>query len=416
MIRPAALIDSRRWEARPSRLWIGACAPLRRWRLRRLGVRSIEVHGREHVRRALSRGEALIVAANHPSYADPHCLFEALPHGPHPWIWLTASELFSELGRLGRRALQRHGCMSVERDGANAVALREALGHVLAGRPLALFPEGYVHHTPNQPARFDPGAARLALLSARRAGVAWLAPCAIRYEHDAASSLGARRVVEDCERRLGLESSAGGLFSRLRRIREAHLERLERDHGCEPRSGDAAQRAARLADDLCERVERELRLDGPASASIHWSERLAQLRRRVRDPEFTLDALARAAALEQLHLAHGLRSWAFDALEGHDDLERAAAAIAQLEEELLQRPRARGIGPRRAVVCFGPAFEVRPHDDLSATVARLEQRVVELLREPVSRAAEAGDVPRSPRGLEFERIGHGRVRFGMRED
>jgi 1-acyl-sn-glycerol-3-phosphate acyltransferase len=102
------------------------------WRAFRLGFRARAV-GLEHVP---PRG-ALLLASNHVSVLDPPAVGASLVRPIH---FLAKAELFKVpgLGWLIRR-LNSH---PVERDGADAGALRLAAGLLKAGQGLLVFPEG----------------------------------------------------------------------------------------------------------------------------------------------------------------------------------------------------------------------------------------------------------------------------------
>jgi 1-acyl-sn-glycerol-3-phosphate acyltransferase len=108
--------------------------------------------GREHV----ARQGPLILASNHVSHLDPPIVGAG---APRPLDYMAKSELF-EIPLFGRliRALNAH---PVEREGADARALRHALLLLRRGRALLVFPEG-TRGSPGRLGRGRPGAGMLA--------------------------------------------------------------------------------------------------------------------------------------------------------------------------------------------------------------------------------------------------------------
>jgi len=143
------------------------------------------VRGVEVVRAAVGRGEGVLITPNHPGHADAYAMFEAADAAGRPFYFMSAWQVFEMQGAVGRWLLTRHGCFSVDREGADKEAFRTAVEVVRERRePLVVFPEGEVYHQNDRVTPFRDGAAAIALSAARKAARRIVAvPCAIKYAY-----------------------------------------------------------------------------------------------------------------------------------------------------------------------------------------------------------------------------------------
>lgn len=388
MIRSDDTPPTRAWTAALSPLCVRASRPWRRRLLRRLhGVAEVRARGLSHLRQVAAAGRGVLITPNHPRYADPLVMLEVGDRAGLPAHYLTAREMFEGAGPFARWVMRRHGCFSVDRDGHDVRALREAVNVVAQGRhPLVIFPEGYVYHRNGRLVPFRSGAAAVARAAARRAGhpIAWL-PCAIGYEHVADPSAELSGAVATLERHLELEPDAGvPLYLRVRRVCAEVLVREERRRTHGAGSGPLRRRTTSLAMTVLSTVEEELGL-GRATGSI--PERVTAARRGAL--ALLADASSREAAeamLEDLHLVVQLYSYPPGYLSERPTTERLAETIARLEEDVLGIRMGRPRGLWRATVDFGAPVQVLPDrgagQDLTAAV---ERGIHELLGLPAAR-------------------------------
>ena len=126
------------------RLW----RPLRRRTLRRAQqLKSIEVRGAEPVRKALDEGAGVLITPNHSFHYDSYVLMEAVEQlGRLPYI-MSAWQVFAQGGRFQSWVMQKHGCFSIDREGADMRAFRLAvdlLEDVFGVVQLFSYPGNYV--------------------------------------------------------------------------------------------------------------------------------------------------------------------------------------------------------------------------------------------------------------------------------
>lgn len=143
------------------------------------------MRGAEVVRAAVDGGRGVLITPNHPGHADAYAMFEAADAAGRPFYFMSAWQVFAMQGAIGRWLLTRHGCFSVDREGADKEAFRTAVEVVRERRePLVVFPEGEVYHQNDRVTPFRDGAAAIALSAARKAARPIVAiPCAIKYAY-----------------------------------------------------------------------------------------------------------------------------------------------------------------------------------------------------------------------------------------
>ena len=371
-----------RWEARLSPLVIRLTRALRR---RRAATRErligVEVHGAEIVREAVQRGQGVLITPNHPGHADAYIMFEAADAAGTPFYFMSAWQVFALQGPVGRWLLTRHGCFSVDREGADKEAFRTAVEIVRAKRePLVVFPEGEVYHQNDRVTPFREGAAAIALSAAKKATREIVAiPCAIRY----------RYVQDPMPQMLDLMSRLEEkvlwrprpdlpLPQRIYRFAEALLALKEIEHVGQTQEGTLPLRTTMLADHVLRGIEGRYGLASPAGGSnlagsvpVRIKEaraaalkRLAELDEGGAPPRETAsgslpedasgDPRARIAhVLDDLFLVLQAFSYPGDYVDERPTVERLAETLDKFEEDVLGATTATVRADRRATVTFG---------------------------------------------------------------
>jgi 1-acyl-sn-glycerol-3-phosphate acyltransferase len=132
------------WSPKLSPAWVRFWRPVRRWTQRHeQHLRAIEVRGLEHLQRADAQGQGVLITPNHVHYADVFVLAEAADRLGRPYYFMSAWQVLGMASPLRRWILRQHGCFSVDRDGTDLRAFRQAV-EILETRsyPLVIFPEG----------------------------------------------------------------------------------------------------------------------------------------------------------------------------------------------------------------------------------------------------------------------------------
>lgn len=365
--------------------------------LRQQGIVSIDAEGGEHVRDAISAGQGVLIVSNHSFHYDSYVLIEAalrtgwLPH------FLTAWQVFALTGPWGKWLLQRHGCFSINREGVDAQALKQAQQILTAGRhPLVIFPEGDIYHSNDRVMPFREGAAATALVARKKSPRPIVViPCAMKcvYLTDPSPELAAMmsRLEQHLSWRPALERP---LVERIYRVGNGYLSLKEIEYLGAARAGSVRDRLRQLADDVLESVRTRR---GWSIKGGDTTERIRQLRSKV---IYEMERLRPAGSprklppdiqqrmqslhedLEDLFFVTQLSSYHGDYSASRPTVERMAETIDKFEEDIftLQSPTPRG--QRRAIARFGSPLLLDGETWTTATLTRrLELEVQGLLDE-----------------------------------
>lgn len=376
------------WSPRLSPRWIRFWRPLRRRRALRLqGLSGVELRGVEHVQQAMADGHGVLIAPNHPTHADPFVMLEACDQLRLPFYFLTAWQVFASTHWLGRRILRQHGCFSINREGHDLRAFRQAVRVLQGSQPLVMFPEGEVFHLNDRVTPFRRGAATAALRAARRSGrpVACI-PCAMKFRYVTDPLPQIDQVMARMEQRVGLSPRPEmRLVRRIFRLADGVLSMKEIEYFGRIRRGSTPARMHALQSALLARLEDRYRVAAPRGSV---PERVKELRRRVIARLEAADAAARDQLqrdLDDLFFVMQLFSYPPDYLAGNPTLERLAETVDKLEEDILHVPTAQPRGIRRATVLFGEPVLAEPgqlrQTAAAALTHALQTRVQELLDE-----------------------------------
>src|SRR5437660_1283695 len=111
------------------------------------GVRAVDVRGLEYLREAADRDQGVVITPNHAAHSDPFVMLRAGDALGRPFYYTVAWQSFQLLSPLARWVIQRHGAFSIDREGGDLRAFRQAVEIVRRGRhPLVIFAEGEVYH------------------------------------------------------------------------------------------------------------------------------------------------------------------------------------------------------------------------------------------------------------------------------
>ncbi len=379
------------WPPRLNSFWIQVIRPLRLMRQRlRERLQKVEVYGLDHLRRALDRGDGVMIVTNHAANPDPYVLLTAADRLGRPFYYLVAWQLLEIYGDIGRRILRRHGCFSINREGTGLAGYRLAVDLLRTSpHPLVLFPEGEIYHNNDHPAPFRTGAAAIARSAAHRARRRIVcAPAAIRYWYLGDPTPELTPLLDRLEHRLfGAPQRGLALAPRVYRLAEEWVSRREAEYLGHPQEGALGSRSTALAATILNRMEQAY---GVAPESANIPERVNGLRRLAlprleQAPPAEPDRQQTERDLEDLHVAAQLFSYSQDYLDDCPTLEHVGEILDKFEEDILDVPTATARADRRGAMLFGEPIEVRPSGDTTADVvqltATLERRVQELLKE-----------------------------------
>jgi 1-acyl-sn-glycerol-3-phosphate acyltransferase len=358
----------------------------RRWLTRRCGVHHIDVQGLEHLRGALAAGCGALLTPNHSDHADALALCEASDRLGQPFHFMACYQVFTLSNRLMRHVLRWHGLFSVDREGTDRRAFRQAVEVLRQGpSPLVIYPEGEVYHTNDRLTPFRAGAAAIALSAAKGpARPVVCVPCAVKFWYVEDPTPALLALMDRLERRLFWTPRPDlPLVERVYRLAEGLLALKELEHRGATSAGPLPDRLAALIEAILRRVQARAGLAPGGTVP----ERVKALRQRA------LERLAAAAGeadrlpelqnLEDLFSVVQLFSYPGDYVAQGPSVERVAETLDKFEEDVLQAAQPAVRGRRNACVRFGEPLPVERAPGRRDAAARLtdalEGRVQQLL-------------------------------------
>jgi len=357
------------------------------WQRWQFKLHRVEVRGQEHLRQALAAGHGVLITPNHFSYADPFVLLEASDQARLPFYFMTAWQVFGAAGPLRRLLLRQHGCFSVDRDGADVRAFRQAVDILRRQpNPLVIFPEGDIYRLKGRVMPFHEGAASVALTAARGQRTIICLPASLTYRYLEDPTPKLERLLDRLERTFRWRPERTRTSGqRVERLTEAAVALKELEHLGATGSGALRERIDSLAADILGRLEWDYGL-GPRDATV--PKRVHRLRRQVverRDRLSPDDPRRRQSQdhLDDLFSVLQVFCYGADSRSGQADRERVAATLDHLEEDLLGVPVAAARAACAALLTFGPPVAVDPArarpGAAPALTRTIEERVQALL-------------------------------------
>jgi hypothetical protein len=353
----------------------------------------IEVHGVGPIRNLLNEGCGMLITPNHSSHADSFVLYEAADRLGVPIYTMVAWQVFQRSNWLRKTILRQHGCFSIDREGTDIAALRQAR-EILRSEPypLAIFPEGEVYHLNDRVTPFREGPAAIALMAAKKSSrPISCVPCAMTYRYAQDPTPELQELMSRLEAALTWRPRPDlQLHQRIYHLAEGITALKEIEILGSTSEGRLPDRIQVLIEFLLGRLEAR---HGLSSASATVPERVKAARRHVIKCLEDVTADSGEAALlheelDDLFLVVQAFSYPGDYVAESPCVERMAETLDKFEEDLLGMPTASIRGTRRADVVFGeplilPAGGAK---SMSATdlTSTLEQRVQNLLHQPAA--------------------------------
>jgi len=334
------------YPAKPNRLIIGLGRVINRWRSlpgKRHRVRSVEVRGGEklaQIRR--DAGNRILFLPNHSTHSDPQIMIEAQRQLGRVSCFMAAYDVMCRR-RLFGWLMQRGGCFSVDRDGGDSKAMKEAIRILRAGDYcLTIFPEGNVYLMNDRPTPFLEGAAFIALKAQKELDSGqsvFVVPVSIK-----ATQLGdCRERVRGMIERLGKDMGAtldreANFLSEVKRIGLAALAKNLRQRGLIPVEEASSDMRALLelsAEAIIARLEGKMELEVKEGLSL--TDRIRKIRAQVHqirtDPEQKAHHQVAVAWADEAMTALRILSYSGTYLDENPTLDRFAESAEKLLED-----------------------------------------------------------------------------------
>lgn len=364
MNRYVQQLPPRWWGPKLSPWWIRFWRPLRRRRqFREQQLMEVEVRGLDHLRAAAGAGQGVMITPNHSGHADPFIMYHVSDEVRRPFYFLTAWQVFQQLGPIGRRMLQHHGCFSVDREGTDLKAFRKATDVLEQGQnPLVVFPEGEVYHINERVTPFRQGAAAIALAAARRAKkpVACV-PCGIKYQYMEDPTAKLVDLMDRLEQEIFWRPRPDlALHERIYRFAEGAMALKELEYVGHTSAGPLPERTDALAQHILGTIEARYGVEHRADATPERVKTLRGLALKKLSELAAGDAARRPYEhdLDDVFLVVQLFSYPGDYVAERPTIERMAETLDKFEEDVLGVYSATIRGPRRAIVSFGEPIQV----------------------------------------------------------
>lgn len=352
------------WSPKLSPLWIRFWKPfIRREQVRRHHLLKTSCSGLEHVRAAMESGCGILITPNHPGHADCFSLYSAAHELNSAFYVMVAWQVFDRSSALRKMILRHHGCFSVDREGIDVAALRQARSVLESSSyPLVIFPEGEVYHLNDRVTPFREGPMTLALMAAKKANRPIVTiPCGIRYRYVRSPLKELEQTMSRIEESLHwLPWTDGRLSDRIYRVAEGLIALKEIEYLGGSQNGSLPERIQRLIGRLLGKIETR---HGLAGESLTIPERVKTARQAVinrlgelteRDPQVA--SLHRE--LDELFMVVQAFSYPGNYVMENPSIERMAETIDKFEEDVLGVPTASIRGGREATITFGEPMEV----------------------------------------------------------
>ena len=372
----------------------------RRQQIHDYRIVDIKVRGLDYARQAIAQHQGVLITPNHPGHGDCYLLWEALTRLRRRCYVMTAWQVFEMAKPFERLVYRQHGCFSVNREGTDLNAFRQAV-HVLSetSNPLVIFPEGDVYHLNERVTPFRDGVGTIALAAVKRGQrPVTCIPCALKYEYVEDPTPALQRVMDQLEQRLYWRPRTElPLADRIYRFAEGILELKELEYLGRNQVGTLSERISSLADELLCRMESRYQVK-PSEGTI--PERVKELRRLViqqREELRSADERQRETAkdLDDLFFVVQLFSYPGDYVSERPTIERMAETVDKFEEDFLGAPSCSVRGKRRAQLSFGEpitVYQAGKRDSARTVTQTLERRVQAMLDESYARP-QASRVP-----------------------
>ena len=377
------------WSPKLSPFWLRYWRPLRmREQLKKQRLLDVDVVGIEHVRGPLDEGCGVLITPNHSSHADGCAIYAAADRIGTPLYAMMAWQVFQRSGWLRQMILRHHGCFSIDREGTDLAAIRQAR-QILEAEPypLVIFPEGEVYHLNERVTPFREGPAAIALMAARKADrpVACV-PCAIRYHYLQDCTPALLELMDRLEQAVHWRPRPDlSLPQRIYHLAEGLIALKEVELLGQTSCGPLPERIAALIEFILGRVEARHGID-PGTVTVPGRVKAARQQvikqlEAAGENEVAQELLFED--LDDLFLVVQAYSYPGNYVSDHPTIERMAETLDKFEEDLLGAKTATIRGTRRATVEFGEPIPVsrdkRTQDSAAQLTGQLELAVQSLL-------------------------------------
>jgi hypothetical protein len=348
---------------------------------------NIEIRGLEHLQRAIENGCGIIITPNHSSHTDPPLLYEIARKVGTCLYFMAAWQVFDRDHWLRQQLFRRHGCFSVDREGADMRAFRQAV-EILQKEPypLVIFPEGEVYHVNETVTPFMDGPAAIGITAQKRADRPIVfVPCGLKFQYVQDPTDELTELMGRLEQQILWRPRPDlPLADRIYRFAQGLLGVKELEYLSRVQDGPLPERVKGLAESVLNGIEQRYEVKKDDGTLL--PERVKACRREViklledEDPQKQQQAMT---DLDDLFMVIQLFSYPGDYVAAKPTIERMAETLDKFEEDVLRIPTATIRGARKVTVAIGEPIPVKLASDkkqsINTLTTKLETAVQELL-------------------------------------
>jgi hypothetical protein len=318
-------------------------------------------------------------------------LYAAADQVSTPLYAMMAWQVFQRGGWLRQMALRHHGAFSIDREGTDLAAIRQAR-QVLEAEPypLVMFPEGEVYHLNARTTPFRAGPASIAQMAARKTErLVVCVPCAIRYQYVQDPTPELLELMDRLEQAVHWRPRPDmSLPQRIYHLAEGMLALKEVELLGQTSAGSLPERIAALIEFVLGKVEARHGIDPAEAATV--PERVKTARQNVIQQfksvsEDEAASLPLIEDLDALFLVVQAYSYPGNYVTDHPTIERMAETLDKFEEDLLGAKTATIRGTRRATVAFGEPIPVGRDKRSQVSAAELTGRIEDAVQSLLDR-------------------------------
>src|SRR5207253_8833320 len=111
----------------------------------------------------IASGDGILIAPNHSHDSDPHVMMDVGRRLGRQLYFMAAWQVFLAHHGIDGFVMQRFGAFSVDREGCDRRAMRQATELLTTGQTLVVFPEGELYHTNERLTHLREGVAFMAV-------------------------------------------------------------------------------------------------------------------------------------------------------------------------------------------------------------------------------------------------------------
>lgn len=335
------------YPAKPNRFLIWLGRELNRRRSlpgKRHRVKTVEVRGGDHLKQIRrDAGNRLLFLPNHSTHSDPQIMLEAQRRLGRASCFMAAYDVMRRR-RLQGWLMQHGGCFSVDRDGNDSKAMKEAIRILVEGDyGLTIFPEGNVYLMNDRVTPFLEGAAFIALKAQKELGAdqaIFALPISIKATHLTDARDTVLEMLERLAVDMGTELDRGAdLLPEMRRIGLTALEKNLRQRGLIPREmqdGDIRALLEHSAELMIAQLETKMELTPRAGETL--KDRIRKIRAAVHqirtDPGQKAHHQVAVAWADEAMTALRILSYAGNYVAESPTLDRSAESTEKLLEDV----------------------------------------------------------------------------------